>query len=130
MKILVGFDNSDASVAAVRYAVGHARAVGGRIVLVMSLHGDSNEDDIQIEAAEEALKKAAEMVVAEGVACEEHLLVRGLSPGEDLVAFAKEEDIDEIVIGIKRRSKVSKLLFGSNAQMVILNAHCPVLTVK
>lgn len=44
--------------------------------------------------------------------------------------FEKENEIDEIVIGVKRRSKVGKLLFGSNAQYIILQAHCPVVTVK
>jgi nucleotide-binding universal stress UspA family protein len=56
--------------------------------------------------------------------------VRGLTPGEDLVAFARETNSDEIVIGVKKQSKVGKLLFGSNAQIVILAAHCPVVTVK
>ncbi len=31
--------------------------------------------------------------------------MRGLSPGEDLVQFAKENGIDEIIIGVRRRSK-------------------------
>ncbi|MGW8186758.1 MAG: universal stress protein, partial [Desulfobacterales bacterium] len=57
-------------------------------------------------------------------------LVRGLSPGEDLVQFAKENRIDEIIIGVRRRSKVGKLVFGSTAQFVILNAPCPVVSVK
>ena len=47
-----------------------------------------------------------------------------------VVQFAKDTGIDEIVIGIKRRSKVGKLLFGSTAQYTILNANCPVLTIK
>ena len=59
-----------------------------------------------------------------------HLLIRGLSAGEDLVQFAEEEMVDEIIIGIRRRSKVEKLVFGSTAQFVILKAHCPVVTVK
>ncbi len=50
--------------------------------------------------------------------------------GEDLVRFAKDNDIDEIIIGVKRRSKVGKLVFGSTAQYVILKAPCPVLAVK
>jgi nucleotide-binding universal stress UspA family protein len=53
-----------------------------------------------------------------------------MTPGEDLVDYAGENGIDEIIIGIKRRSKVGKLLFGSNAQYVILKAPCPVVTVK
>jgi nucleotide-binding universal stress UspA family protein len=57
-------------------------------------------------------------------------LVRGLRPGEDLVQFAKENGIDEIIIGVRRRSKVGKLVFGSTAQYVILNAPCPVVSVK
>ncbi len=56
--------------------------------------------------------------------------MRGFEAGEDLVRFAKEKDVGEIIIGVRSRSKVGKLLFGSTAQMVILEAHCPVLTVK
>ena len=65
-----------------------------------------------------------------GVTCETHLLTRGFETGEDLVMLAKEQSADEIIIGIKRRSKVGKFIFGSTAQFVILDAHCPVLTVK
>jgi nucleotide-binding universal stress UspA family protein len=57
-------------------------------------------------------------------------LIRGLSPGEDIVEFAKENKIDEIIVGVKRRSKVGKLLMGSTAQVVILQASCPVISVK
>ena len=53
-----------------------------------------------------------------------------MEPGEDIVGFAKDNGADEIIIGVKSRSKVGKLLFGSTAQAVILQAHCPVVTVK
>ncbi|MFZ1956497.1 MAG: universal stress protein, partial [Desulfobacterales bacterium] len=59
-----------------------------------------------------------------------HLLIRGLAPGEDLVRFAKENDVDLMVVGVKRRSKVGKLLMGSTAQFVIIKAPCPVLSIK
>lgn len=65
-----------------------------------------------------------------GIDCETRLLVRGFTPDEDLVHYANEEDVDEIVIGIRKRSKVGKRIFGSTAQHAILNAHCPVVTVK
>ena len=49
------------------------------------------------------------------------------TPGERL---ANENGIDEVIIGVHRRSKVGKLVFGSTAQYVILNAPCPVVAVK
>ena len=53
-----------------------------------------------------------------------------MSPGEDLVRFAQEQGIDEIVVGVKKTSAVGKILFGSNARYVILHAPCPVVSAK
>jgi len=58
------------------------------------------------------------------------LSVRGLEAGEDLVQLADEHKAGEVIIGVRRRSKVGKLIFGSTAQYVVLNAPCPVVTVK
>jgi nucleotide-binding universal stress UspA family protein len=77
-----------------------------------------------------ALEKLRLSIEKEGIPCETHVLVRGLTTGEDIVDFAKEHDIDEIVIGIEKTSKVGKLLFGSTAQMIILEATCPVISIK
>jgi nucleotide-binding universal stress UspA family protein len=49
---------------------------------------------------------------------------------EALITTAKTTEADFIVIGLRRRSPVGKLLLGSNAQRVLLDAACPVLAVK
>ena len=33
-------------------------------------------------------------------------------------------------MGVRRRTQVGKLLFGSTAAFVILNAPCPVITIR
>ena len=82
------------------------------------------------ENAERELVSRKNQFHEKNIACESLLSVRGLSPGEDLVRLAKEHKVNEIIVGVRRRSKVGKLVFGSTAQYVILNAPCPVVTVK
>lgn len=91
----------------------------------------SEEKRAEIRELEHRLNEVREEVFQKhGIQSEIHILIRGLPPGEDIVQYAYEKDVDEIIIGIKKRSKVEKMVFGSTAQYVILEAHCPVLTVK
>ena len=53
-----------------------------------------------------------------------------LDPAEELISAADAASADFIIIGLRRRSPVGKLLLGSNAQRVLLDASCPVLAVK
>lgn len=130
MKILVGFDGSNSAKDALELSVKHARAFGAEVEVVTSLPGGTATEAVEIQHAEEDLAFAEKFLEKENIPCNTSLLVRGLTPGEDIVQFAKEHGIEGIIIGVKRRSKVGKLLFGSNAQYVILKAPCPVTTIK
>jgi nucleotide-binding universal stress UspA family protein len=130
MKILVAFEGSNVTKAALEVAVKHARAFGGEMVLVWSMASGEENQQEAIQTAEKALAYWKDQLKEKGLDCQTHLLIRGLEAGEDLVRFATENKVEEIVIGVRRRSKVGKLLFGSTAQYVILNAPCPVVTVR
>jgi len=130
MKILIAYDGSNSSMDALKLAVSHAKVFKAMVFVVTSLYGEHVESDQEIAKHEERLKNAEKLVTKEGIACESHLLVRGMSPGEDIVQFAMDHQVDMIYIGIKRRSKVGKLLFGSSAQYIILNAPCPVVSLR
>ncbi len=130
MKILVGYDGSNSAKRALETALQHALAFDAAVDVVHSMEKGSASEQEAIAEAERALEWAKSLFTEKGVSCHTHLLIRGLTPGEDLVEFARDHGSDEIIVGIERRSKVSKLLLGSTAQFVILNAPCPVVTVK
>ncbi len=129
-KIVVGYDGTNTAKAALALAKEHAKAFEATVYVVGSLIGgdDSSVDDIK--SAEEDMEYAKAFFEQDEIPCETHLLIRGLVPGEDIVQFSKEISADEIVVGVRRRSKVGKLMFGSTAQFVILEASCPVVSVK
>jgi nucleotide-binding universal stress UspA family protein len=51
-------------------------------------------------------------------------------PSERVLEVAQETDATLIVLGLRHRSRVGKFLLGSSAQRILLEADCPVLTVK
>jgi len=130
MKILVGYDGSNSAKEALNLANTHAKLFGATVDVITSMEKGTEGQREQIEQTEQGLEWAKSLFDENGIACNTHLLIRGLAPGEDIVEFAEENKTDEIVIGVKRRSKVSKLLLGSTAQYVILQATCPVVSVK
>ena len=130
MKLLVGYDGSNSAKEALNLAKIHAKAFGASIAVVTSMEKGTEGQREDIAQAEKGLEWAKSLFEENEIECDTHLLIRGLSPGEDIVEFAKENQVDEIVVGVKRRSKVGKLLMGSTAQYIILQAPCPVVSVK
>ncbi len=130
MNILVGYDGSNVAKEALVLAKKYAKAFDAIVYVVRSL-AQSREMKLEdIQQAEQDLENIRRSFRDEGISCKTEAIVSSISPGEDLVQFAQENEIDEIIIGVRRRSKVGKLLFGSNAQYIILMAQCPVVSVK
>ena len=130
MKIIVGYDRSNVAKDALKLSREHAKVFNGEVYILTSL-AQSRELKLEdIQKVEDELEYLKIPFKEDSIPCESHTIVSPRSPGEDLVQFAKENEIDEIIIGVRRRSKVGKFVFGSTAQHVILNAPCPVVTVK
>lgn len=51
------------------------------------------------------------------------------STGREIVAAADELDAARVVVGGRRRTPAGKVLFGSTAQRILLDAPCPVMFV-
>ncbi|WP_299983996.1 response regulator [Desulfobacula sp.] len=76
------------------------------------------------------MKFAKRLLETSGLECAVQQSVRGFSPGENLVRFANENDIDHIFLGIKKKFRAQKAILESTVRYVILKAPCPVTTVN
>jgi nucleotide-binding universal stress UspA family protein len=130
MKIIVGYDGSNGAKKALELAQTHANAFNAEIYLLASLEQGPTLLKDDIEKTENDLERLKRPFDSDGIHCETDVVVSHLSAGEDLVQFVQDNNIDEVFIGVKKRSKVEKLVFGSTAQYVILNAPCPVIVAK
>jgi nucleotide-binding universal stress UspA family protein len=130
MKILVGYNGSEVAKSALSQAKIYAKTYDALVHVVTSLEGGVGEKIEEISEAAENLKYAQDFLERDGIPCKTEQLVRGLTPGEDLVKYANENEIDHLFVGIEKKSKTHKILLGSTAQYVILKAPCPVTSVK
>lgn len=130
MKILVAYADTTESQLALELAKTHARFFDAEILLVSSSEGGKGENPEHLSQLTMKLEKIKADLKEDGTTCEVTQLARGLSPGEDIVFFAEENNVDLIYVGVQKKSRTSKLLLGSTAQYIILKAPCPVISVK
>jgi nucleotide-binding universal stress UspA family protein len=128
--IVVGYIDTPEGAAAGDRAILEAKHRGAVLVIVNSQRGGAGLDRETVLALEADVENLAQRARDEGVDVKIRQLVRDADPASDLIDVATEESADLIVIGLRKRSPVGKLILGSNAQSVLLDAPCPVLAVK
>jgi nucleotide-binding universal stress UspA family protein len=130
MRILMYYDGTEYARDALPLVKKHANAFQAAVDIVCSLHkgGEPQIDEIDKMETDLAYLKGG-VLEKEKITARTHLLIKGNDAGEDVIRFAKEHHVDEIVIGTEKKSRVEKFILGSVAQHVIINAHCPVVIV-
>ena len=130
MAIVVGYVATKEGRAALKRAAEECVLRGTKLVVISSHRGGKDFDADEAGKFESELSRVQSMLEEQGLQHEVRQLVRGNDPAEDLIMVAEEEHAEFIVIGLRRRSPVGKLILGSNAQRILLDASCPVLAVK
>jgi nucleotide-binding universal stress UspA family protein len=114
--------------AALNLAGAEAKLRGASVVLVNTSRGDAYLDrryanQAELDSAEARLRDyGLEVTIRHGVG--------GGDVAAELLQAAAEEQADLIVLGIRRRTRVGKLILGSTAQRVLLESPIPILTVR
>lgn len=142
-RILVPVDFSDFGKHALRYGCEFARRFGSDLHLLhvvediypmvpeagmmLPVQGDYLAE-LQT-SARKALEKIPEADWSHGLAD----IIRHVSTGPpflEIIRYAKEHDIDLIVVGTHGRSGLVHMLMGSVAEKIVRKSPCPVLTVR
>ncbi|GGI02421.1 universal stress protein [Egicoccus halophilus] len=133
--VVVGALLTPAGRAAIDEATELVREAGGRVVLVGHVARPRGEDEAghylnDLRKREEELERLAEEFRARDVTVAVSVPAAAGTPADAVLGAAAEYEADLIVVGIRRRSRVGKLILGSNSQDILLGAECSVLAVK
>jgi len=126
-RLVVGTDSTETSEKLVAY-LQSVLDEDDAVYAMNSLPGGDRTSADDIAEGEEAID-VLEDGLADLVAFDREQFVRGNEPIEDLLAAADRHDADEYVIGIRKRTPVGKMVFGSTAQNLLLETDLPVRTV-
>ena len=128
MSVVGGYVSTPEGEAALAVAMGEARSRDIPLIVVLSERGHrSGTESAELQAQVDDVRRRLDEA---GISYDVRLTSRGRDVAEDIIAAAAGEGGVLIVIGLRRRSPVGKLLLGSNAQRILLDAPCPVLAVK
>lgn len=130
MTIVVGYVPTAQGNAALDRAIVEARRDGGqKLIVVNASRSDPLEGDKAIADPEKLAQIRRQLDFAD-VDYDIRQPLRGQDAADEVVQTATDLGAALIVIGLRKRSPVGKMIFGSTAQAILLDAECPVLAVK
>lgn len=138
MSVLVGYLHTSEGYAALERAAEEARVRGTDLEVVRVLRQPTTDDPTQhrdwsqsVEQARTSTQRLEQELDGRGLDVRVELVVTATqSPAEVLLERSARPEVELLVIGMRRRSRVGKLVLGSAAQELLLQADVPVLAVK
>ncbi len=127
MKIIVGYRPTPEGTAALDYALQQHRRSHAPLLI---LHSSEPVDEATQPSLEQQIDALSTRLTEAGVQHDVRSIDADADPAETILAAQDQTEAELIVIGVRRRSPVGKLILGSTAQRVILQADCPVVAVK
>lgn len=135
-KILVGYDGSNFSDAALNEALRLAKDAGGELTIACAVERNYEMEamapELERKLGEKAyqdLQQAEKIIKRSGVHYDRQDVIND-TPYKAIIDTAREKNCDLIVVGTHGRTGLMRLLLGSTAERVIGHAPCNVLVVR
>lgn len=139
-KVLVPLDFSEPSRKALRYAQAFAEQFGARLTLLHVVEPLSYPPDFAVvpllppdaegPRLQELAKHLAELGRSVGGGVETEPIVISGRPWQGVVDYAKEADVDLIIVSTHGYTGLKHVLLGSVTEKIVRHAPCPVLVVR
>ncbi|MFC0673754.1 universal stress protein [Brachybacterium hainanense] len=124
--ILIAYVPSATSEAALAFATAEAELRGGSL-LVLASEAAINPAKAKGVTDHRPLQERLE---AGPVPFELRTVPRRDDPADDILETIETEDVDLVVLGIRKRTPIGKILLGSTSQRVAIESPVPVVLVK
>lgn len=138
-KILIATDGSETSNEAADFGIETLKFSGAKVYAVYVIdttsYGSVTEEEKwakKIKQFEEVGHRAASYVEEKAKAAgleAESVVLKG-NPAEEILDFAKEQDVDIIVVGSLGKTAIKRVMIGSVSEKVVSHAKVPVLVVR
>lgn len=135
-KILVAIDGSEQSFEALKKAIEASIKNEAKLFLITVINTSSWSTDAQIyqlllseskNMGEDTISKAKKQIPKD---IEYHTELLNGNPKSGIVQFAKENDIDLVILGATGKGAITRVLVGSTSAYVVNHAPCDVLIVR
>jgi nucleotide-binding universal stress UspA family protein len=127
MTVVVGYIPDQYGEAALTAGIEEAERRGTGLVVVNATKGDALVDRRYV--GEAGLAGLQERLAGLDLTHEVRQAI-GPDAAQEILRVATDTDAAVVVIGLRHRTPVGKMIMGSVAQQVLLDAHCAVLAVK
>lgn len=128
MTIVVGYIPSPQGEAAIARAIVEAQRADATLVVVNSSKGDTLIDDRLLDAKQHHELEAK--LTEAGIKFWIERSIKGADAADEVLRVAQAQRAELIVIGLRKRTPMGKFIMGSTAQRILLQAGCPVLSIK
>ena len=128
MTILVAYAPRPEGQTALAKGIEIAKRRNEHLLVVNASPGGNSEDTSKADA--EDVERVQQLLSASSVDAEFRQFVRGKSAVDEINDLVDSMPVSLLIIGLRKRSKVGKLIMGSVAQDILMTVACPVLAVK